>query len=242
MINEALIEKYFSKHLSENERIEFDRLYTTDFEFKKEVDFLNNVQCVSEAEDDAHFKKQLAGFESEFPEEKKSGFGKWLKPLTAIAALFLIALTVNFFMNGDINKDNLYATYFEPSKNVSAPIVRSDADENLLNDAFMAYSDGNYQKAIPLFETIYATTKNSELLFYEGNALLALGKTNEAIEKFEEHLQYSDMLTNRSHWYLALAYLKIKDSKTAKLQLKTLLKSDETFKKEEATSLLKKMG
>ncbi len=241
MINEKLIEKYFSKRLSEDELKEFEHLYTTDAIFKEEVDFLTNVQSVSAHEDDAEFKSELASYESEYSEKKTTSIQKWLKPFAALAAILLIALTLNFFLNREINEEQLFSNYFEPSKNVSAPIVRSETDENSLNNAFIAYGETNYEQAILQFEKAFSETKNSELLFYEGNALLASGKTEQAIKKFEEHLMYSDILTNRSHWYLALAHLKKKDTESAKKELNALINSGEKFKKEEANSLLKQL-
>lgn len=241
MNNSKLIEKYFSNQLSEIERLEFNGLYTTDPEFKKEVDFLNNVKSVSEKEDDAQFKKHLRTYEAEFSTKKKRKSKQWLKPLYAVAAILLIALSINLFQQDRINETELFSTYFEPSKNVSVPIVRSETDESLLNNAFMAYSETNYEEALSLFQKAFENTQNSELLFYEGNTLLALGQTEKAIEKFKEHLNYEDQLTNRSYWYLALAYLKTNQLENAKDALKTLIDSGETFKKREATLLLKKI-
>lgn len=241
MINETLIEKYFSKQLTPEEVLEFEKRYKTDDSFKEDVDFLKDLKSVSEAEDDLQFKKQLASYESENTKKKKSTVSKWLKPLIAVAAILVVILSVNFLMNDSLNEDQLFLNYFEPSKNVSAPIVRSETDETMLNNAFIAYSEKNYSEAIALFETSYEDSKNSELLFYEGNAYLAIGDIENAIAKFEEHLNYSDVLTNRSHWYLALAYLKSKNLEKAKLELKALIDSGETFKKDDAKSLLKKL-
>lgn len=242
MSTEELIEHYFSNRLSEEARLEFDMLYKNDKAFRTEVDFLENVKTVSENEDSQHFKTQLEGFEKEHQNTTKTTNHKaWLKPLLGAAAIVFIALTITFGWNHSIDENKLFVTYFEPSKNVTQPIVRSDTNENMLNNAFIAYTDSNYQEAISIFENEYQTSKQSELLFYEGNALLALDKIKEAIEKFKEHLTFSDVLTNRSHWYLALAYLKTKDSKNAKLQLNALLNSGESFKKEEANLLLNKL-
>ena len=155
--------------------------------------------------------------------------------------LGLITFFVQFFLNTGINEDALFSNYFEPSKNVSTPIVRSLSEQNTTVNAFVVYSQKDYKKASILFGKLYALNKNSELLFYEGNALLALGKTNEAIVKFKQHLTFSDILTNRSHWYLALAYLKNKDLKRSKKELKALIDSGETYKTEEAKLLLKKL-
>ncbi len=239
MNKEILIEKYFAKSLSKNELLEFQKLYETNAQFKQEIDFLKDVKFVSEKEDDLQFKRQLVAYEVEF--NKKSQYAKWLKPLTAVAAILLIALSISFIFNGSINEDKLFISYFEPSKNVSIPIVRHENDETILNKAFIAYGETDYEKAIPLFENAFDITENSELLFYQGNALLAIGKTKEAIKKFEEHLTFSDVLTNRSHWYLALAYLKTKQIEKAKQHLIALINSGESYKREESSSLLKKL-
>lgn len=241
MTNETLIANYFSKKLSEDALLEFEKRYQTDAEFKEQVDFLKNVQSVSEAEDDEQFKQQLATFETEVSKNKKNKSNIWIKPLTAIAAILIIALSINFFINKEIDEEQLFSTYFEPSKNVTVPIVRSETGESIINNAFIAYSEGNYKDAFPLFEKSFAYSKNSELLFYEGNALLALDKTEEAIQKLKAHLTYSDVLTNRSHWYLALAYMKMKDLDAAERELLALINSGETFKNEEAKSLLEQI-
>ncbi|MDP5081296.1 MAG: hypothetical protein NWP87_01480 [Winogradskyella sp.] len=239
MINESLIEKYFSRTLTYNESLEFEKRYNTDDNFKQEVDFLKDVNSVSKIEDDLRFKNQLASYESEAKQKEKNIPKKWLKPLIAVAAILAISLSIIFLMKPPFDEEHLFSNYFEPSKNVSAPIVRSEDNENIVNKAFMAYSETHYKDAISLFENAYDNTNNSELLFYEGNAYLALDDLENAIAKFEEHLNYSDILTKRSHWYLALAYLKSKNLEKAKLELNALIKSEEAFKKEEAKSLLK---
>lgn len=241
-INEHLIEKYFSKQLSETEILEFEKQYKTDSDFKAEVDFLKDIQYVSENEDNVNFKNQLTSYEDEFSKKTPSDSPKWIKPLIAVAAILLIALSITFFLNNDLNTDQLFSNYFEPSKNVSAPIVRSKSDAGLINEAFIAYTDADYKHAIPLFEKAFESTKNSELLFYKGNALLAIDQTEDAIVIFKKHLSFSDALTHRTHWYLALAYLKMHQKDKAKHELNTFIDSGEPFKKKEAKSLLKKMN
>lgn len=240
MVDSILIEKYFSGNLSEEELLEFEKRYENNTEFRQEIDFLKNLKTVSKTEDTQAFKTTLKGFESDYKKQTPS-LSNWLKPLTAAAAVLIIALTISFFWPTKTNPETLFATYFQPSKNVTVPIVRSENEENTLTDAFVAYSEMDYEKASILFEKTYASNKNSELLFYEGNALLASGHTQKAIEKFQEHLKFQDLLTNRSHWYLALAYLKNKEVELAKKELEKFIHSDESFKNEEAKSLLEKL-
>lgn len=241
ILNETLLEKYFSKQLSETELQEFEMRYQTDEDFKAEVDLLKDVQDVSEIEDDSQFKSQLASYETEFQETQNSKSPLRSKPLIAVAAVLLIMIGITFFLNKTPNNDQLFSTYFEPSKNVSAPIVRSESNDELLSNAFITYTEADYKNAIPLFEKAFENTKKSELLFYKGNALLALNQTEDAIDVFKKHLSFSDALTHRSHWYLALAYIKTEQVENAKMELKTFMDSGESFKKKEAISLLKKL-
>lgn len=241
MNNSKLIEKYFSRTLTKLELEEFNTLYKNNLIFKDEVDFLKNVKTVSKKEDDANFKLKLQAFEEELSVKKTKKKNAWIKPLTMAAAVLLITFCVNFLWDTSINEDELFTHYFEPSKNVSAPIVRSNNEENVQNEAFINYSERDYDNANLLFERAFKISKNSELLFYQGNALLASGKNNEAINIFKHHLTFLDTLSNRTHWYLALAYLKTKNLKQARQQLELLINSGEVFKKEEASSLLKKL-
>lgn len=242
ILNETLIERYFSKQLSIPELQEIEIKYHTDEYFKAEVDFLKDIQYVSELDDDSQFKSQLASYETEFSETQEPKSPSRSKRMIAVGALLLIIVGITFFLNKTPNNDQLFSNYFEPSKNVSAPIVRSESNDKLLSNAFIAYSEADYQKTIPLLEKAFESTKNSELLFYKGNALLALNQTKDAIEVFKKHQSFSDALTNRSHWYLALAYLKTDQVENAKQELKGLIDSGEPFKKKEANSLLKKLN
>ncbi len=239
MIHSTLIEKYFSGSLNKTELLEFEKLYKNDSEFKKEVDVLKDIKIVSEKEDGNKFRNELKSFESEFLNKSKVSLKKWLNPFSAVAAIILIIFSIQFFSKTEINEDTLFTAYFEPSKNVSTPIVRSENEQNVTTNAFIIYSEKDYEEATILFEKAYLNSQNSQLLFYQGNALLASGKTKEAIDAFKQHLKFSDMLTHRSHWYLALAYMKNKDLESAKKELKALINSGESFKKNEAISLFK---
>ena len=241
MINKTLIENYFSNNLEENEKKEFEMEYQTNPEFKDEVDFLNNIKKVTEKEDTNQFRNKLNSFEKEYNEKNKNNLSKWIKPLIKIAAVFIIAITLLFLFQTKETEETLFIANFEPSKNVSVPIVRATEDENVEKNAFIAYGENDYEKALPLFEEAYALSKKSELLFYQGNALLAKGKTIEAIDTFKQHILTSDSLTKRTHWYLALAYLKNKETAQSKKELQLLLESDEPFKNKEAKSLLEKL-
>lgn len=241
MGNEKLIENYFANSLSSEELLKFNELYKKDKVFKENIDFLKNLKLITKKEESENFRTQLKSFEKEASSKEVNKPKKWFKPLPVIAAMLIITLSISYLLNTSVNETELFNDYFEPSKNVSLPIVRSENIEDIQNNAMIAYIENNYEKANLLFEDAYSNNRNSELLFYQGNALLASGKIEEAIQKFKTHLKTTDTLTQRSHWYLALAYLKNKDLKQARQQLEFLLNSGEIFKEEEASSLLKKL-
>ena len=157
MINKTLIENFFSNNLDESQKKEFEIEYQTNPEFKDEVDFLNNIKKVSEKEDTNQFRNKLVSFEKEYNEKNKNNLSKWIKPLTKIAAVFIIAITLLFLFQTKETEETLFIANFEPSKNVSVPIVRATEDENVEKKRFYtAYGENDYEKALPLFEEAYA--------------------------------------------------------------------------------------
>ena len=235
---EELIEKYFSGVLTQGEQQMFDSLYQKDIEFRKEVDFLKDVKKVSENTDTITFRNTLKGFENETAYNRNGLIKTYWKPISAIAAILIIALSISFLIDSKVDHLYLFESYFEPSKNVTSPIVRNNNDDDLKNEAFFVYNKGNYEKASGLFSKLFQETNNSEFLFYQGNSLLAQGNSQQAIEVFNEHLKHNDQLSNRTYWYLALAYLNTNELKLAKKELEAYIASGDVYKSEEAKSLL----
>jgi len=88
---------------------------------------------------------------------------------------------------------------------------------------------------------LFATTQESELLFYEAITYLEINKTELAIQKFEAHKQYKDALSNKNNWYLALAYIKNDELEKAKIILKIIVKDTKPYNYKKAKRLLKKL-
>ena len=130
--------------------------------------------------------------------------------------------------------------YFEPYRNVVAPIERGSSQQDEKTQAFIAYEIGEYQTAVDLFSKLYTNTKDSYYLFYEANAQLKLNKADDAIPLLLEHLRTTDTLSDKTHWYLALAYLKIDDYGNAAKSLKKVI-DEGKFQIKEAKELLKKI-
>lgn len=236
MEKEKLIEKYIQNRLSEEENAKFDTLISNDVDFKKEVDLHINLKKVAQHEDDADFRNLITNFDTVKPQQR-SNYTRWL----AVAGIALVlGLSYILTLNNTTSNEELFSNYFEPYRNVIQPIERGRSQQDQKTLAFTAYEKGDYKKAVDLFSKLYDSTNESYCLFYKANALLKLEKANEAVPLLLEHLKTKDTLTEKSRWYLALAYLKLNNKVEAKKTLKKVI-SEKNYKMKEANELLKKI-
>jgi tetratricopeptide (TPR) repeat protein len=235
---EDLIEKYIQNRLSPEEALMVDELLQNDVNFEKELTLQANLKKAIKKDDDDQFRNLISEIESkakiENPQTKRS-YVKWL---AAASIVVLLGLGYFFTMDQTVSNNELFASYFEPYRNVIQPLERGSERQDEKTLAFLAYEKGDYEKAIQLFTDLYNVTKESYYLFYKANALLKLEKANEAVPILLEHLKTKDTLTEKTTWYLALAYLKLNDKSNARITLKKVI-ADGTYKTLEAQKLLK---
>lgn len=236
MKREDLIDKYLQNKLSKDEKLVFEELLEKNDSFKKEVQLYVDLKKAVEKEDDSNFRNLITEIEStaKIPKDKNSQL-KWL-----VAASIIILLGLSYFLTLEkkVSTQELFVSYFEPYKNVIEPLQRNGDQKNEKAIAFMAYDHEEYEKAVILFSKLYSSTNEPYYLFYKANALLKLERANEAIPLLLEHLKTKDTLTEKSYWYLAMAYLKLNDKASAKQSLKKVL-SEGKYKTKEAEKLLK---
>lgn len=238
MDNNYLIEKYIQNSLSSDEKLVFEALLKNDADFKKEVDFHSNLKNAIKHEDSVNFRGFISNLENNTSQKVgQKPFYKWFA-----AASIIVVLGLSYFLipKKEVSTNTLFASYFEPYRNVVAPIVRGDNMQDEKTLAFIAYEKGEYKTAVILFSKLYSSTKEPYYLFYKANALLKLEKAKEAIPLLLDHLKTKDTLTQKTNWYLALAYLKIKDKQKAKILLKNVV-DDNLYNYKKAKILLKKL-
>ncbi len=234
----ALIEKYIHNRLTSKEELGFNELLKNNEAFKKEVALHTNIKKVVTYEDDLSFRKLISDLEKKSKgATQKRSYTKWL---VAASIALLLGLTYFINTNNKATGNELFASYFVPYRNVVHPIVRSNEQQDIKAMAFIAYERGEYKKAITLFTNLYITTEEPYYLFYKANALLKLEKADEAIPLLLKHLKTKDTLTDKTNWYLALAYLKIEDDQKAKKLLNVII-TKELYKTKEAQQLLKEI-
>ena len=242
MNHDNLIYKYLRKELSDSEKIQFNELLKNDTRFKEDVHFQTNLQKVTQHNDDAEFKNIIATAESKYQQKSntntvKFSFTKWM---AAASVILILGLSYFLMQKNTIATDDLFAANFEPYRNVVAPLVRGENKQDEKSKAFLAYEKGEYEVSVLLFSKLYKITNESYYLFYQANALLKLERADEAIPLLQQHLKTKDSLTQKTNWYLALAYLKINDTKKAKEMLKKVT-LEKLYKNKDAVKLLQEL-
>ena len=236
MDKELLIAKYISKTLSTEEQTMFERLLDTDKAFKDEVKFQESVKLAATAKGHQQLKSRFQALEKEIVSTKNRSVW-WL----AAASILVLVTCVFYFFNMNVSSDELYANYYEPAKNIVHPIVRDIKEKDTKTNAFIAYQKKDYKTAQQLFSAIYVSTNESEFLFYEAISLLEINNIDDAIIRLESHKNYTDALSPKTNWYLALAHLKNNNITEVKSILNDIIIDKSAFKFKEAKALLKKI-
>ncbi len=234
MDNENLINRYFEGTLTPQENLLFDDLLKNQSNFSEEVAFQKMTKAAITLEKRKELKVKLQEFEKNNKTSKKSK--TWLYIAASIALILGISL---FFVNEDPSNNKLYAQYFEAFPNTVAPIVRSDSDKNLKNDAFAAYENENYEKASQLFSQLITSTTEEFAPFYKAMSLMKLDQIKEASALLAE-TNWSISYSDKALWYLALCKLKENKNSETKVLLQDLIAKN-GFKNKEAKSLLAKL-
>jgi len=255
MENHSLIDKYFGGTLTDQERIEFDRLMESDSAFLQEVEFQRNLQQVIEVEQKQEQKKVLESIEAklsskhgevEIGRDSRSILSKrnWL----VAASIALLACVGGWaILNGSSNKfsvEEMYAENFEPYRNVVMPIERGGMGDGITEDfipkGFIAYEEADYQKAEELFSKAEKLgTSLPSISFYRGVCLLQMAKTDEAIKQFQTYLDSTDdQFEQQAHWYLGLSFLRNKQFEDARNALKPLADDASAFNSQRAIELI----
>jgi Tfp pilus assembly protein PilF len=123
------------------------------------------------------------------------------------------------------------------------PTVRGNDNASLSprTEAFQAYEQRDYARAVVLFNELRVTKEEAGVLLLLGNANLILGDIEAAKENFTTLNKEFDELDMQAKWYLSLCFLKSGDMKQAKAILKELGDTEISYATR-ARELLKKVN
>lgn len=237
MNREKLIQAYVLNKLGKEEKEEFDQLYEGDQDFRKEVEFHQDMAAAFSEMERKRIKAKLRKFEEELKSPKQKNYTPWL---VAASVLIIVGIGLMNLFNKEENSNQLYMAYFEPYENVVQPITRGQSIENLKTTVFIAYEKQEYTQASEGFQQLYETTNESYYLLYEANALMADNQLEKAISILEKHVALEDEFVEKSRWYLALAYLKMEKIPQAK-QLLQEIEHKNSYKAKDARAILKEL-
>lgn len=161
--------------------------------------------------------------------------------IASVAAVFLvIALGLWLWMRPPV-PEKLFIANYEPY-----PLSFTSRDNNTdsqLAQANIFYKASDYQKALPLFEELYAKDPS------QSKFALAIGICKMETDANEEAFQYFQLLGNREFdlfkdhglWYAALVKLRQGDINTTKEYLKKLVDKPDAYFHKQAVELIEKL-
>ncbi len=168
---------------------------------------------------------------------------KWL-----VAASILIIVGLGFvFVKSNFypSPDKLFVENYEPYRNIALPIERGENANTIEYSAFVAYENGNYHKAINLFNSV-PNSNTVYIIFYKSMCYMSINKTRVAITLLKTIVDSDPEVNSEknfkelANWYLALAYLNIGEIENAHKQF-TIISNDKAnvYKKESSGKILK---
>jgi len=226
----TLVEKYFDAELSAEEMNIFNKRVEHDDNFKALVvrekiiigairnqGLLDNLQYLKTIEE------KIQGDQA----HEATGIKNWYYYVAAAVVTLLIAVT--FLLPSQQSSDELFASYFTTYPNVFEPTVRGGNSATNRAEAFQAYEQKDYQKAVAGFKNLLKEKEEPGILLLLGNSNLMLGDAKQAQENFVTLINNHDELDLAAKWYLSLSYLKSGDKENARKILRELGETDVSY-------------
>lgn len=243
MTLEQLIAKYFKNGLSAKEQEQLDVLLNNDATLAESFEFEKNLKAslIDSGKDTlrGQFNQlELTIQEQEAENKSRSSFLKY-----AIAAVLIIGSTlfvVKSFSSAQVSSDELYAQYFEPYRNVIAPIQRGETVQTEEEKVFANYEMRDYQTALAGFRMLKEKSNQDYLVLYEGVTLMQLNQYEQAIIVFNTFPKNKNKFADKLQWYLSLAYLKTEKITEAKALLQLIIEKN-GYKREAAQNIMKSL-
>jgi tetratricopeptide (TPR) repeat protein len=216
--NIEILEQYLDGTLEPLEKLHFENRLLQEPELVKEVNEWRQMRSGIESAGRKELHDRLRALEKSLPPmEHVRTIPLWRRSwLMAAASVSIIALAGYFFWLSNSQRNNLFESYFEPYPNIIIPAVRGDIppDTSLMAKAFAAYDAGDFDESIDLFES--AGAKDEGPMLYLANAYLATGREENAVPLLKKLLEEHETFDEPAEWYLALAYISVKDYQKAK--------------------------
>ena len=265
-----LIERRLGNLLSEPELQSFNERLQSDSDFKEGFDSYQDavtaIYLAGEADMKTILKVEQAKLipslshsttikptKSVYP-PNTSISGQWGWLAAASVAVLGVAVYWIAFKNDHNTPEKLLAAYYEPKINTWTKSLRDveeskkqrqiaiekygEVEGTQLFNALTLYDSGAFEQASKAFNAVHL--QNDTLYLYQANALLKADKATEAIAVLDRISSIS-LNHKEAQWYLAMAYLKLKNIEKTKDILRGLSTEGNKGYQKKSKDLLKRL-
>ncbi|MDQ7917376.1 tetratricopeptide repeat protein [Mesonia sp. MT50] len=240
MDNQELLYHYFSNSLTSEQEILFQNLLETDAKFKAQFEFEKDLKEAVKSHETDNLKAKLQEVESGINSKQKKSIFNYSN--LAIAAS--IAVLIGWFGYSTFfstNYTSLYEDNYNEYPNTVFTITRSEDQNSLEREAFVAYEAKNYQTALNTFEVLSEESPKDYIRFYKAQSYLGLEDNEKAKTLFKQITKEHQNFVAESTWYLALIAIKEKDKTQARTYLENLVVNYD-YNKDKAQELLEALN
>ncbi len=245
-VSEQHIEDFIDGVLEGKELEEFNAELNENTGLKAEVNLRKNVDKSVGEKDIINLRDKLREVKKEaeskeiksiVPDSKVHNM-HWLK--TGVAVAVILFALAGLFRNEFSSVDSTYNNYFESPQWSPQRSVATDA--GFLQEANILFSNGEYEKAISLYDqAIQEKDEKYVFQFYKAASLQNLGKFEQAIPEYTQVIEHGDnMFVEEAEWYKSLCYLKMHSKAKAKDQLTAIVNRNSYYAKD-AKAVLRKL-
>ncbi len=243
--SELQIEEFINGELNEKELCEFLAELNENSDLKAEVTLRKSIDSSIGERDIFTLRDKLEQVNQDLQSKEIRSivpdsnirYASWWRAGVAVAVILI--MSAGFFSNHIGNAGRIYEDYFEVPQWAPQRAVASDL--NILQKANNFFVDGEYEKAIVLYDqAIIEKDEKFVYQFYKASTLQNLGKFEEAIPEYTQVVKHGDnIFVEEAEWYKALCYIKLGNKEDAKTQLLAIINRN-GFYAADAKSVLRK--
>lgn len=231
------IEEYLAGELSVKEQTEFEELLRNDNELMKEFLLRKEINEAIFEDDVVDLKNILNEIDiSEIKARKLHRNPFVLSSVAAVAIVLIILSGLYLFSNKPMSENEVFNVYYNTYPSVAnCRSISTQTDKELIvNKAFSSYDIGDYETSADYFlQTLENNKSNSMVQFYLAICDIELGDFYKSEKLLNELIiQNNHIFWEQSHWYLALVYLKQKDTENAKKIFEIIISENMVMKSE----------
>lgn len=227
------IESYLQDNLSELERDAFEQELKSNAALRQEVDDQRVILlAIQESSLRTSMDQMHEKLEAQNNGVTRLPDRRWIKYSIAASIAVLVGFVGIMLSRKQNPNDQLFAAHFTPDPGL--PTTMSASNNYEFFNAMVSYKQGDYQKAIGVWETLLKEKPSNDTLnYFIGVAHLANDNEEEAISFLQWAAQHPESAFYKEvYHYLGLAHLKNGDKENALVTLKKsqLQKSEDLLK------------